>query len=368
MFGCGDNINISGEYDTSYVTPKKIGGQLLELTTPLQTSTPFQNESSKVNVLVTNRSITKRRALTLAEFNPSDTIKRTQQRADSYGHNVSEIECKLQLIKRKHAGRRVYQMLMLNAWRRRKNEMLAVVETKQKLKDQNNKLKLQLEALHRFRISECKKREEIAAQAQTLQVEITDNMNSNRILSEEKLHLEDEITKNEELLKNLQIDTRNIKNELITKHFNFINTKCQLGIERDKCKGLATETDVLSAQVRLTESEILNFRTRIEELEKHILESELKLQDVSYNNANFQSENKELLEKFNEEYAKRKDLEKCNAKLRFQLEMAEVTLSKELNRGAWKSTKSLGLVCLNLLKNMALIMLPALPDDIFSNI
>ncbi|GJQ77543.1 hypothetical protein Trydic_g20932 [Trypoxylus dichotomus] len=118
------------------------------------------------------RQFTRKRAQTMAEITPS----KKKVSAGSIDRHPSTLEgVSLATYKsaprKEDASRRVYQQLLLNAWRRRRDQVATLTDSSRRLQTQVDQLQMQIDVLQKLRESESKRRLESASETERLRHE-----------------------------------------------------------------------------------------------------------------------------------------------------------------------------------------------------
>ncbi|KAB0799516.1 hypothetical protein PPYR_07396 [Photinus pyralis] len=367
LSGSGDGVDISIKIETPFSTPprspmlapkptsaksaqKKITGQLLQI--------------NKITQLATNPKVTRRRSLTLSEINlskPSNTKKRLPEIQSSPPSKFAK-----KMSPTKDAGHRIYQLLLLNAWRRQKSKTSEVLETLQGLEAQNSQLVLQIDALHQLRSSENEKRNQALADVNHLEIEIDKREKENDNLKEDTAALKTQLKSTQEGIMQTNLQTQNVKNSLMTSLNDIFDTKCHLGIEQKKSKTLLDETKLLTTQASDMKNEIVKLRDEVQNLEKQLSSTEHKLKENSVSANNYELETAKLMAEIIEEEAKEKVLVEQNARLKANFAMVQDDLRKESKRDSWRNVQDLATTFVDLTKTVLIAMLPALPSNVFN--
>ncbi|KAK5643308.1 hypothetical protein RI129_007153 [Pyrocoelia pectoralis] len=363
LSGSGDGIEftIQHETETPFSTASKTPmrfGKTKPVTQKRMTNQVQQIK--KIRELATNPNITKRRSLTLSEITLSKSKNTTKNR-----QLLSTVHSPKKTPPKKNAGHKIYQLLLLNAWRQQKNKTCQLSGTLKTLETQNSQLVLQIDALNQLRASENEKRNEAVAEISSLQIEISQRIDENNILKEDTAALNENIRTSQEGFTYTHLQTENVKNNLMTSLHDILDTKCELGIEHKRSKTLLAETELLTSQIKSMRSEMEKLRAEVQHLQKKLADKELKLKIASDLTDNNESETAELMGEINAEVTKAKILEETNAKLKADLAAVKDALGIEAQRGAWRNVQDLGLIFVDFTKIVLVTMLPALPSNVF---
>ncbi|KAF5280405.1 hypothetical protein FQR65_LT03214 [Abscondita terminalis] len=292
----------------------------------------------------------RKKSLTLAEITPTRS-----NRIDESDEIISPRKNK------QFAGRIIYEAILLYSWRKRKTNISNLTESLRALESQNRKLDLQIDALHRLRIAESEKRNEAVVQTQKLTQENEEILHKNATLQQEKQLLVNEADSFREKITEMEVQYKNIKNELITKHNDLENSEYQLNLQRRKTKRLISEKQCLEEQEAFRKCELQDYIKQIDDLQEKLLILEVNLQDSIVCNDNYKKEKQELLEKCETESSANRRLQDHNEKLKSCLFAINKVLKKEQNRPWWKNVGELGFSFLKSLKAVAVILLPVTP-------
>ncbi|KAK4883944.1 hypothetical protein RN001_000215 [Aquatica leii] len=318
----------------------------------------LSNNSNKVKlqnaIQELSTPVLRKKALTLAEITPTR----------NKNHSAPN-DCCLTIVtkcdNRKDAARRIYELLLLNSWRKRKADISLLTDSLRALETQNRKLERQIDALHRLRLAESEKRNEAVAQTQLLHRENEETIHRNTVLEKEKKLLQKEVEMFREKLTVTQTQFENTKNELIAKHIDLENVDYQLSLEKRKIKRLRTEKKSLEEQEEIRKQEIQDYREQLAELHNNLLNAEINLEDSIASNDNYKRENGNLTEKLEVEVSTNRRIQENNEKLKFCLFAIKRVLRKEQNRPWWKNASDLGFAFLSSLKTVSGILLPLAP-------
>lgn len=345
--GCGDGVNTCNDPSSKRGTPssRRFGTK----TSP----NPTYKAELQAAIQDLSRSaftVSRRKSLTLAEITPTR-------------RNMPNRKVTTEMSDTNTAARRIFKVLLLNAWRKCTKERELLTENLRARQDQNKELELQVDALHRLRKSESEKRNEAVAQAQVLHRQHEDTLNENKKLLKAKSILERDLRILQNKSYALHLDLESTTNDLYLRQNEQQKTEHYISAEKKKIKRLRLVKQTLIEQEFNLNQEIDHYNLKTGDLREKLLNAELLVNDAVVCRENYEQLRNKLAEKLAVVKFKNQQAKEENYKRKFCLIMMSRVLKKRQNRPWWKNASELGFATLNSIKSVSNQLFPILQVD-----
>lgn len=197
----------------------------------------------------------KRKSLTLAEITPSKSkfgkefdCKNAYSSAPSTSRGQGKTKDE-QDPKERNAGRKVYQTLLLNAFRKRGEEFSALTEKYEALRQRIGKFEIQVEVLQKLRESEGRRRSEARSENVSLSIKLEMYEEEKKKLEKDNEMLSKEIIELKDKLEKAKGQYESIKDDLSRACEEIKCYEVQLKTERKSAVNLKEEMKNIYSQV-----------------------------------------------------------------------------------------------------------------------
>ncbi|XP_017756489.1 PREDICTED: protein CROWDED NUCLEI 3-like isoform X2 [Eufriesea mexicana] len=177
----------------------------------------------------------------------------------------------------KRAANLVCHVLMLNAWRHRRNEVHCLQDTIDCLSQQIKHLHLQIVVLRRLLDAENNRVNKLISDVHRTKMQFDETLKERNTLKTDKLAMEDEIKRLTELSEERLVATENVRNELFTVQNQLHALDEQMSRDREKLLKLREDKTMLLEKVAANEILATEQEARANKAESIIGELQSKL-------------------------------------------------------------------------------------------
>ncbi|CAK9830351.1 hypothetical protein ANTRET_LOCUS7538 [Anthophora retusa] len=168
-------------------------------------------------------------------------------------------------------------MLMLNAWRQRRNEVRFLHEKIEDMSQQIEHLHLQIVVLRRLLDTENGRVSRLTGEVHRAKMQSDEMFKERNLLRSEKEKMEEEMKRLNELSDERLVITENVKNELFTAQNQLRALDVQMSKDREKLLKLREDKRILLEKVTASEILITERGSRAEKAESMVEDLQLKL-------------------------------------------------------------------------------------------
>ncbi|XP_019877556.1 uncharacterized protein LOC109605426 [Aethina tumida] len=278
---------------------------------------------------------------------------------------------------------RFYRRLLLNAWRRSRHQLTAIDDASRRQKEQIAQLEMQITLLKKLNKTESEKRNDALLECQNTKSTLEKVEVHNQVLTKELDFLKMELEKNENHVRNAQLEIdqhnnmiaileENLRIKMAERDTLQQELKMSNGVIKILNKKVSTMENVLTntkEMLKETQEEFSFKFNECEELtsqledktdENELLEKELKMyKDQLWN---LEQHIEVLQDELADNVARLDLIRRENESMKSEIEDVNCELMEEKKSSWWKSTKQLATLSLNALETAAQIMLPAYLD------
>ncbi|XP_017877876.1 WEB family protein At5g16730, chloroplastic [Ceratina calcarata] len=171
----------------------------------------------------------------------------------------------------------ICRVLMLNAWRRRRDEVQYLHGTIYDLNQQIEHLYLQIIVLRRLLDTENNRISKLTAEAHRAKIQFDEAVKGNNTLKSEKEKMQEEMKRLTELAEERLVAAENLRNELLSAENQLHGLDEQMSKEREKLLKLREDKRILLEKVTASEALATERGARADKAESIVEELQLKL-------------------------------------------------------------------------------------------
>uniref|UniRef100_A0A1Y1NEI2 Uncharacterized protein n=1 Tax=Photinus pyralis TaxID=7054 RepID=A0A1Y1NEI2_PHOPY len=275
--GCGDGVNTCNDSKRGTPSSRRFSTKTLP--------NPTCKAKLQAAIQEVSRSaftVSRRKSLSLAEITPTRGNTRNRKVTTMSDTNA--------------AARRIFKVLLLNAWRKTTKERELRTEDLRALQDQNKELELQVDALHHLRKSESQKRNEAVAQAQVLHRKHEDSLIENKKLLKSKSIAERDLSVLQNKSYALHVELESTTNDLRLRQNEQQKIEHCVSVEKKKIKRLRLVKRTLIEQEFNLKQEIDHYNLKTADLRETLLNAELLMHDAVFCRDNYEQMRNKLAE------------------------------------------------------------------------
>ncbi|XP_012152824.1 uncharacterized protein LOC100876298 isoform X2 [Megachile rotundata] len=171
----------------------------------------------------------------------------------------------------------VCHMLMLNAWRRKRKEILEFRRTIDNLNQQVKNLQLQIIVLRRLSDAENSRVSKLTNEVRYVRTQLNETLKEKDVLKTETGEMEGEIKRLSELSEERLVEKENVRNELLTVQAQLQALDEQMSKDREKLLKLREDKRILLEKVTASETLAVERGSRADKAEQAVEDLQVKL-------------------------------------------------------------------------------------------
>ncbi|XP_043473110.1 synaptonemal complex protein 1 [Leptopilina heterotoma] len=186
------------------------------------------------------------------------------------------IDC--QLVEENKAASLVCRVLLMNAWRKRREEVVKLQENVQQLNQQVDHLHIQIVVLRRLLETENNRVGKITIEINQAKLQLNEVVQKKEALTLEKENLEGKVQSLLDSSEQEKVATENLRNQLFGLKSQLEALDGQITRDREKILKLREEKKILSEKITVNEEQLKSEKLRNEELQLLVTSADEKAQ------------------------------------------------------------------------------------------